>query len=361
MLPRSLAAFATTFFLLSASAAFAQNDGPTLTEITEAWLASPHADRSSEAFTHWNEDGEVIGTCAVCHSSIGLLDYLQSPMEEVGVISHPVPIGSVVGCASCHSAAAVGLSSVPFPSGEHITLEPGSAVCSVCHQGRASTSTVDGAIGDLAADAVSADLGFVNSHYALAGATTQGSAAHGGYEYPDQTYAGPFTHFPEINTCASCHSPHSLQVEITSCTNCHVGAANFTDIRTSAVDFDGDGDASEGIADPISTLHTQLGEAIALYAAEVAGTPIIYASGAYPYFFVDTNGDGAVTDSEAAFPNRYQSWTPRLLRAAYNYQYVRQDGGAFAHNPHYALQLLYDALADMGVAVDLDITTLTRP
>lgn len=358
---RPFSALVVMFFVLATSATFAQDDRPTLTEITEAWLASPHADRSSEAFTHWNEDGEIPGRCAVCHSSIGLLDYLEGPMEEVGVIAHAVPLGSVVGCTSCHSAVAVELSTVPFPSGEHIALERGTAVCSVCHQGRASTGTVDNAIGDLAADTVSADLGFVNSHYALAGATTLGSAVHGGYEYPHQTYAGPFTHFPELNTCSSCHAPHSLQVEFTSCTSCHEGASGFTDIRTSPVDFDGDGDAREGIADPIATLHAQLGEAIALYAAEVAGTPIIYAPGAFPYYFADTNGDGAVSEGEASFPNRYQSWTPRLLRAAYNYQYVRQDGGAFAHNPHYALQLLYDALADLGAAVDVDISALTRP
>lgn len=361
MLFRPLAALAMAATLLFPDAAFSQDEGPTLADITEAWLASSHADRSSEAFTHWNEDGEIIGACSVCHSSIGLLDYLQGPMEEVGVIDHPVPIGSVVGCASCHSAAAVGLSSVPFPSGDHIALDPGSAVCAVCHQGRASTGTVEDAIGDLAADAVSADLGFVNSHYSLAGATAQGSGAHGGYEYQGQTYAGPFTHFPALNTCSSCHSPHSLQVEFTACTSCHEGAESFTDIRTSPVDYDGDGDASEGIADPIATLHAQLGEAIALYAAEVAGTPIIYAPGAYPYYFVDSNGDGAVTEGEAVFPNRYQSWTPRLLRAAYNYQFVLQDGGVYTHNPHYALQLLYDALADLGGAVDVDISALTRP
>jgi hypothetical protein len=127
------------------------------------------------------------------------------------------------------------------------------------------------------------------------------------------------------------------------------------------VDYDGDGDMSEGIADPIMTLHARLGEAIALYAAEVIETPIIYASGSYPYFFTDTDADGAVSDGEAAFPNRYQSWTPRLLRAAYNYQFVAQDSGAYTHNPHYALQLLYDSLADLGMAVDVDVSALTRP
>lgn len=342
-------------------AAHAQDSAQRLTAITEAWLASPHNDRASEAFTHWNEDGEITGACGVCHSSLGLLNYLQSPMETVGAIDHPVPLGTTIGCATCHSAASVGLSEVPFPSGEHISLDGGSAICSVCHQGRASTGTVETAIGALAADEVSPDLGFVNSHYALAGATTQGSAAHGGYEYAGQEYAGPFTHFADLNTCTSCHSPHGLQVELASCTSCHEGAAEFRDIRTSPVDYDGDGDTSEGIADPIAVLHARLEQAIVDYANEITGQPIIYAAGAYPYFFADTDGDGAVTEGEAIYPNRYQNWTPRLLRAAYNYQYVRQDGGAFAHNPHYALQLLYDSLADLGAAVDLDVSNFTRP
>lgn len=334
---------------------------PNLTAITEAWLASPHADRTSEAFTHWNEDGEIPGSCAVCHSSIGLNDYLSGPMETVGAIAEPVLLGAVVGCATCHSAAAADLSVVPFPSGEHIALDRGSAVCSVCHQGRASTGAVDTATADLEADVVSADLGFVNSHYAVGAATALGGAVHGGYEYPDRLYAGPFTHVEGLNTCSTCHSPHSLQVSFDSCTSCHAGADSFAAIRTSPADYDGDGNTAEGIADPIATLHADLGGAIMRYAQEVSGTPIIYAAGAYPYFFIDTDGDGAISAGEAAFPNRYQSWTPRLLRAAYNYQFVAQDGGAFAHNPHYALQLLYDSLADLGTVIEVDIAALTRP
>ena len=54
-------------------------------------------------------------------------------------------------------------------------------------------------------------------------------------------------------------------------------------------------------------------------------------------------------------PNRYRSWTPRLLKAAYNYQVVSKDPGAYTHNPTYALQLLHDLRAfraDMDVRVD---------
>lgn len=357
MLRRTLILLAFLF----PSIALAQGTGPTLTEITEAWLASPHADRSSAAFSHWNEDGEIPGTCAVCHSSIGLLGYLGSPMDDVGAVSAAVPTGTVIECTACHNQAAVDLANLPFPSGVDLQLGRGTAICAVCHQGRASTDTVNAAVTGIGPDVVAPDLGFVNSHYAVAAATGQGGAARGGYEYPDRVYSGPFTHVPGADTCSACHSPHSLQVEFSGCAICHEGATEAGAIRTSPVDFDGDGETSEGIADPIATLHERLAEAIALYASEVAEAPIIYAAGTYPYFFNDTDGNGAVSEGEAAYPNRYRSWTPRLLRAAYNYQFVRQDRGAYAHNPHYVLQLLHDSLADLGEAVEVDISAYTRP
>lgn len=152
-----------------------------------------------------------------------------------------------------------------------------------------------------------------------------------------------------------------MNVEITACTSCHQGATTFADIRTSPTDYDGDGDTAEGIAAPIADLHARLGAAIQTYAAETAGVPVIYAAGAYPYFFIDSDGDGAESAGEAIYPNRYQSWTPRMLKAAYNYQLVAKEPAIFVHNPHYALQLLFDSLESLAGQVPVDIAGLTRP
>ena len=81
----------------------------------------------------------------------------------------------------------------------------------------------------------------------------------------------------------------------------------------------------------------------------------------YPRSFMDANGDGVVGEHEAVFPNRYASWTPRLLRAAYNYQFLGKDPGAFAHNPRYATQITYDSLEDLSQKVDIDMGGMTRP
>ena len=58
-----------------------------------------------------------------------------------------------------------------------------------------------------------------------------------------------------------------------------------------------------------------------------------------------------------AIRSYYAGWTPRILKAAYNYQYVQKDPGAFAHNGQYILQVLYDTIQDLGG----DMTGMVRP
>ncbi|SFP89881.1 polyheme membrane-associated cytochrome C [Tranquillimonas alkanivorans] len=347
-------------FAIVAAAPAAAQDAPTPEQIMEAWLNSPHADGSAEAFSHWDEEGEIPGDCAVCHSTPGFLSYIEGDRSTSAMIDHPVEIGTTVQCDVCHAPGVNGLEVAVFPSGETAGFG-GSTVCAVCHQGRAWGGDVDAAVAGLDEDAVSPDLSFVNIHYSAAASTLMGSAVAAGYEYEGRDYAGPFAHVEPLNTCAECHSPHETTVALDTCTTCHQGIEDFRDIRATQVDVDGDGDVSEGIGHVIADLHDRLAAAIRTYAAEVSDAPVVYAEASYPYFFADTNADGAADADEAAFPNRYQSWTPRLLKAAYNYQYVAKDGGAFAHNPHYALQLMIDSIENLAEQADIDTTGLARP
>ena len=361
---RSLAfAVGVCGFLFSAGAMAQQNEAsaPSMADIVDAWLSSPHGDYGSESFTHWNEDGEIPGTCAVCHSSPGVTQFLRGPMTTAGRIDQSVHLGTSVDCVACHNSGVGNLEKVLFPSGMSVSTAGKSAICTVCHQGRASTKTVEAAISGMEDDVISGDLGFINVHYAPSGASLMGSAVHGGFEYPGKNYKGQFTHVPDLNTCVDCHQPHSLEVRLESCTTCHQNVDQFEDIRMSPTDFDGDGNVTEGISEPIKNLHERLGIAIQGYAAKVAGTAIVYESHSYPYFFIDGDADGTASEQEAVFPNRYQSWTPRLLKAAYNYQLVAKETGIFTHNPHYALQLLYDSLESLSEQTDVDMTGLIRP
>lgn len=332
-----------------------------LKEVTEAWLMGPHSEYHSPAFTHWNEDGEVPTACAACHSETGMLDWLGADDTAPLSVEHPGTINTVIGCASCHVAEAEALDAVPFPSGVIIAELDASATCMVCHQGRASADAVMAVTAGLAPDTVSADLGFINVHYGVAAAIMQGAKVRGGFQYSGLSYVGRFAHVPSVGTCIACHEPHSTEVNTEGCTACHQGVNDITAIRTRHADFDGDGSAVAGVKKEIEGLHAILNDAIQAYAREIAGTPIGYAPNSYPYFFTDGDGDGTIGVEEAIFPNRYATWTPRLLKAAYNYQVVAKDKGAWVHNPAYALQLLHDSVVSLSERIDIDTGRLVRP
>jgi hypothetical protein len=339
----------------------AAQDGPDLTAIVEAWIASPHADHGSPSFTHWNADGAVPENCAACHAEPGFLDFLGADGSEAGVVDRPAATGAVIGCASCHTSAAEALDAVTLPSGVELTGLGPNATCAVCHAGRAAGETVARATASLGEDTVSPDLGFINVHYGIAAAVLEGAAGGAGYQYPGRSYAGRFAHVPGADSCVTCHDAHTTAVATEGCLTCHRGVQDLRAIRMRHTDFDGDGQNAGGIHDEIAGVHARLYDAIRTYAAEVAGTPIAYSAEAHPYFFADPDGDGNVARGGGEGPARYRSWTPRLLKAAYNYQVVAKDPGGYAHNPAYLLQLLHDSIESLSEAVELDMGGLARP
>lgn len=331
------------------------DEPPFLAGFYEAWVNSPHAQADAPAFTHWNEEEEKVVpvACAKCHSTPGYLDFLGEDGTAFGAVDNAAPLGTVVTCDACHNNTASAMTMVAFPSGAEITDASGSARCMQCHQGRASTESVNAAIekAGLAADlnTVNPELGFVNIHYYAAAATLYGTEARGGYQYEGMAYEVKNEHVPGYDTCTSCHNPHTLELKLTECASCHEDVESLEDLRDirmpgSATDYDGDGDLDEGIAGEIETLQEMLYEVIQSYAREVAGTPIVYDPVAYPYFFIDTNDNGEVDEGEAAFPNKYNAFTGNLLKATYNYQVTQKDPGGFAHNPTYHIHLLYDSI-----------------
>ena len=309
-----------------------------------------HFAGSEEAFRHWDEDGAVDWDCSRCHSAGGLPLYLSESKAEIAQ-----PLSNGLQCETCHGGeewpARFEVSSVTFPSGAKVAVgeEDESGLCMSCHQGRSSTVDVDADLAEAAAEGE--DLGFINIHYFAAGASRFGTEVQGGYEFADKSYVGYFKHAEGFASCTDCHDAHELEVRTAVCFTCHAGADDVQDIRMSEVDYDGDGDTEEGIAGEIETLREALYDAIQAYAANTVGTGVVYDSHAYPYFFTDSDGDGEVGPGEAIYPNAYDSWTPTLVKSAYNYQYAAKDPGGFAHNGKYIIQLLIDSIETMGGSV----------
>ncbi len=333
--------------------------------LTEKWDGSTHADAASRAFTYWGlEPSSTIPPgCAKCHSTPGFHDFLGEDGTEAGVMDNPAKTGSVVTCVACHNPSAHQMTEVTFPSGVEIDGLGLEAVCMECHQGLTASGDVQEAISGMDEDDVVRDLSFINVHYYIAAATWLGTEVQGGYEYPDRMYVSRFEHVPDLQSCDECHDPHSQTVPPDLCSPCHVevsGPLDLRAIRTGEVDYDGDGDSEEGLLGEIETMREEVYAAIQAYASRVAGTNLAYAN-RFPYYVEDVNGNGEADPDELSADNRYAAWTPRLLRAGYNYHFSLQDSGNYAHNGHYVLQLLYDSLDDLSGLETVDIGQARRP
>ena len=344
-------------------AAVALPETPYLTE----WQGSAHNNVTGEQFRHWDDVAEnpdgVPTSCAKCHTSTGYQDFLGLDGSEAGKVDAAVPAANAQGiqCVACHNAGTISKTTVVFPSG--VEVKAGDDVrCMECHQGRESKVSIDKAIAlfgeNVDVDAVPAavknadgkdvTLGFKNIHYFAAAATLYGGMTHGGYEYEGMTYDSKNTHVAGFDSCTGCHDPHTLKVRVEKCAECHEGVATVDDLKnvrmvSSTPDYDGDGDAEEGMFYEIEGLQTTLLAEIQKYALAKGGAEIKYDAATYPYFM---GADGKA----------YPSWTPRLLKAAYNYQVSIKDPGAFAHGNKYIVQLLVDSIKDIGG----DTSTLAR-
>ncbi len=346
---------------------------------------------SAEAFRHWDgnpDNGTVPSGCAKCHSATGLPFLLKNGV----MIAQPASNG--LNCATCHNDLTkftrYEVKDATFPSGAKLafTDKEGKPVsdanlCINCHQGRESTVSLDKAITTskltddqnsvVQVDATTKEKKtvyplsrFTNPHYFAAGATLFGTQAKGAYEYKNQKYNGQNTHVDVANNCVGCHDVHSLTVQVEKCAQCHAAKTpqDLLKIQMVAkdkksVDFAGDKKPEAGIGEQIQSMEAKLLIAMQDYAKTKLKSGIVYNGATYPYFLLDANNDGkADTDDKGAVIG-FAAWSPRLLRAAYNYQWVQKDPGAFAHNGKYILQVLYDTLKDVGGMKA--VTGMTRP
>ncbi|MHC4779281.1 MAG: hypothetical protein ACYTFG_11965, partial [Planctomycetota bacterium] len=318
------------------------------------WGSSAHADATAAPFNHWNSAGSIEARCAKCHSTPGFLDFLGADGTAASTVENAAPVGTVIHCDACHNDVVSSMTSVTFPSGSTVTGLGHEAVCLQCHQGIESGADVEAhitAISPATDDTVDPGLRSQVIHYRVAGVTRYGNEAKGAYQYAGKRYDGRHPHVLGRNTCIDCHDKHTLDVKVAACASCHPGVTNPADLKDirmagSFQDFDGDGDTAEGTYHEVDGMRAIFLGALQAYCAAVSD-PIVFDADTYPHFFVDTNLNGTADPSEIGDHNRYMNWTARAVRTAYNYLYSWKDPGAFAHNPKYIIQILYDSIEDL--------------
>jgi trimeric autotransporter adhesin len=247
-------------------------------------------------------------TCNACHNSVdpAVPNYLRTVAPRTGYYNY--------------SSAVTGklLVSSAFPDSQT------SNICLGCHSGREAGNTLAAIAGAVAHKPYSTafwqNAAFVNSHYLAAGGQVFRTT---GYEYPGQNYASAVDH-AHVGTgakgpCVTCHMPgksHTLDAASTNysqCVGCHGSTITSTFVKDKTDNFD--------------AALKALGQALTNrgFAPKVVDGKL-----SYPYFTATNWGN--------------KETGPGTMGAAFNYNLLVHDPGAYAHNPTYAKRLLRDSI-----------------
>ncbi len=367
------------FTLKEAAAALQPNN--TFAEVQAVRAAGPHDNES--AFLHYNwdatykADGSDEGTapdldrgaCQRCHTATGAKNYMtdQAHYDPAnndfshldGWQLHNDTTGATVAsgqnemlyCWACHADNAgslrnPGAITAPYTDAPHIFPDAlNSNLCVACHTGRESCETIKNN-----ATVVFNNKSFISSHYLSAGGTVFTAT---GYEFDADNhpstddYANPeyYAHdqigmgtdarlaaFEATNgtkgPCIGCHlsSPEGhlylpvtkdaggviTAITATVCVSCHTGGFALT---------------------PAVLIEQEEGfdAAMAALSANLATRGYDFLPD-YPYF---TNKDWTLTGDATG---------KKDMGAAFNYNTLKHDPGAFAHNRFYAQRLIFDSI-----------------
>ncbi len=320
-------------------------------EATAEWSKSGHADNSSEAFRDWDDPSDpsatVSSNCASCHSTAGFYEFLLT--ENRSIANPPLAVNNVgITCDACHSDRAYNKTSVLFyESGQRVDY-PGesSVLCGQCHQGRAWKGDVEdkilaaypGGDNESTVDKQTASLTSTNPHYVASFAAIKASKSLIAVDY-DLPIAADLSH-PGGTDCMVCHDQHSTEFRLDArCNTCHPSFESLEDVR------------AWGNADVLDAKKAQLYSVIRQYAADnttedadnnTKEKACIVQSGSSGWY-LDNNCNGVRDTGD----NTYNKFTPRLLRACYNYLVYVKDPGIFAHNSSYAAAFLDASINDI--------------
>lgn len=345
---------------------------PVAIEINQAWANSGHAGKIASAtpdtgtvWGHYDWDASSRTSCQRCHTATGAMNFLNAPATysaasnnfshlEGWTATTSSQQNELLYCWGCHSDVSLATAADPKLRNPGAITEAyapattgapaatvaypdaaNSNVCMGCHLGREVGGNI---VNDTDADGVRS---FINSHYLAAGGMVFGEA---GYEYAGQDYTGwdspakhgrhgDVTRFGAEGPCVTCHmtsaEPHKFEVVQKD------AAGIITAIATTACDSCHGNMNAAWLEERKETFHVAL-EALkqALLAKGIEFKP------AYPYFYV--SGTTTAYTNWAA-PYGVGAWKD-VMGAAFNYNLLEHDPGAYAHNRYYALKLIADSI-----------------
>ncbi|MEI6208326.1 MAG: hypothetical protein WCP20_16215 [Desulfuromonadales bacterium] len=321
------------------------NDPALLKERTD-WASSGHGDTKGAGWIASNF--KTLSGCVQCHTPIGFIAYSTAKITGAwGTTSDKT--SNVLSCDGCHTnigTGAVRASNPIQPYANDPYVNPDLSVsnlCVKCHSGIESGRSIKA---QSAASADFTNLAFIGSHSSAAAGILLKSV---GYEFASNNYSNSrhfkhdrigSNHFKAYGydtgsggPCVGCHmstsNKHSFtpllkdahgvvtSITSTSCAGCHTGPAYLDASRMNV--------RGTKYAAALSALQKVL-ETRGIYYANVA-----------PYFFRSSGN----TDPANAITNWGNADT---MGAAFNFNLLQHEPGAYAHNMIYTKRLIYDSI-----------------
>ncbi|MBI5637557.1 MAG: hypothetical protein HZA03_06275 [Nitrospinae bacterium] len=351
--------------------------------INRQWHASKHGGDFTAlgAWAHYNWSNKTTnpstdrGVCQRCHTATGLAAYLDA-LKAGATYTPPFTLDvnfkpDLLACNGCHSDnkgtlrdpgaitvtyygdaqaladfTTTGAAPVTYPDAK------GSNICISCHTGRESGSSIKSSTRTF-----TSGTSFINSHYLTAGGTI---FAETGYTYYSSTgtfnYANPSYYRHDKIGLDSTLAPNTGANG--PCVGCHMtstadAAANYGSHRFLPVQKDSAGVLTAITTTVCANCHsgqysmtaTELEHQNTLFQStlealkELMASKGFYYSANYPYWYSNAAGTTAATSWGATKAIGQQN-----MGAAFNYNLLKHDPGAYAHNRYYAKRLIYDSM-----------------
>jgi len=322
--------------------------------INNQWANSGHGDLTGDPWSHYDWKQTNRQSCQQCHTTTGFSNYANSPSTYKAAdnnFSHLTGLqNEVLYCNGCHTDYSGTLRN-PGAITAKYTGAPytypdvsGSNVCMACHTGRESGDSIKASTADFS------NVSFINSHYLAAGGTVFTAT---GYEYTGRDYSNPSSYLhdkvgssnaPGTGTngpCVGCHmgtpdkhlflpvakddSGIITAITSTACATCHAGGYSLTP------------------AD-LEEENTLLSDAKAALDAQLQKRGF-YFYPAHPYFYTAPYVVGGTnTGVKNWLTNSDPATGKSNMGAAFNYNLLVHDPGAYTHNRYYTKRLIYDAI-----------------
>lgn len=347
---------------------------------TNAFNATVNNDNNG-VWNHYDWDASNRQACQRCHTATGIKNFatdtanynaanndfshLNGWTNDAGVVTSSGQ-NELLYCWGCHTNNAGGLRTpgdftIGLSNGASMTYAKDtmgkSSLCYACHTGRETGDSIKNSTADFT------NASFINSHYMAAGGIISSKV---GFHYGDRNYdsnikntgaANDYRHddlgvsATGVDTADAYIAENGLS-DSGQCIVCHLTSGNGSHTLSPVTKYS----ETDTSLNPVCvTCHTSRGEGTnakvvwlenswgARFAAGLDAVQYvlaqkgIYFASSYPYFFKSADNPTSA--------NAFKNWgNKETMGAAFNFNLLKHESGAIAHNRFYVRRLIYDSI-----------------